>query len=68
MHLTRDDVQKELEAYVQGIKRRLQMSVNKRVDPILDVFDMLQLQEVHLKTKSINQKKQFRNKRKAEDQ
>lgn len=66
--LTREDVQKELEDYVQGIKRRLTMNVNKRVDPILDVFDMLQLQEVHLKTKSINHKKQFKNKRKVEDQ
>ena len=52
--LCREDVQKELELYVQGIKRRLTMNVNKRVDPILDVFDMLQLQEVHLRTKSIN--------------
>ena len=52
--LTREDVQKELESYVQGIKRRLTMNVNKRVDPILDVFDMLQLQEVHLRTKAIN--------------
>ena len=41
INLSRDDIQKELEAYTQSLKQRITMSSNKQVDPILDVFDML---------------------------
>ena len=64
---TREDVQRELDEYIAGIKYRLTSNVNKRTDPILDVFDMLQLQEVGLKTKAINHKKQFKNYRMTGD-
>ena len=47
---------KELEDCIQTKQHRLQMKENLQVDPVMDTFDLLDLQETHLRQYQINMK------------
>ena len=52
----KDVYAKELEDCIQTKQHRLQMKENLQVDPVMDTFDLLDLQETHLRQYQINRK------------
>ena len=58
-----DKNERDLAEHVKIVRRRLNDKENLRVDPILDTFDLLHLQEVQLSYLKSNRSKRAKNKR-----